>query len=355
MGPSFIDRAATEPAWLVLALYAALAGSVALLVARVLKRSLAEVARRSPSHMTEVIAKSAPRPIAFAVFLAEISGGLRWLPLPKTLEALTRHLLPFGLAILAVLLVMRVAQRAIDAFGRSNPALRSSAGLGRSVTWVVGIGLIGLLLCDALGISLAPVLTAFGIGSLAVALALQDTLSNFFSGIALITDKPVRPGDFVRLEAGGQEGYVEAIGSRSTHLRTLGGGVVVVPNATLAKAVLTNFGSSNPRLELRVRLDVALDSDVLHTLSELEAESATFTSIEGVKSEPSPALLFLPAPSPWALRLTVLLHVEPTANFDLVEHESRKRLFLRMKTAGIAPARGHLPEDHVREPEAPSS
>jgi small-conductance mechanosensitive channel len=213
MGPILEGRAAEQPIWLVLAVYAAIAGTIAVTIARLLRSSLGSVARRSPSHMTEVIAKSAPRPIGFAVFLAEISGGLRWLPLPKSLEALTRHLLPFALAILAVLLVMRVAQRAIDAFGKSNPALRSSAGLGRSITWVVGVGLMGLLCCDALGISLAPVLTAFGVGSLAVALALQDTLSNFFAGIALITDKPVRPGDFVRLESSGPEGYVEAIGS----------------------------------------------------------------------------------------------------------------------------------------------
>jgi small-conductance mechanosensitive channel len=339
MGPSWIDRATLEPAWLVLSIYAALAASVAILVGHLLKRSLGGLARRSPSHMTEVIARSAPRPIAFAVFLAEISGGLRWLPLPKQLEALTRHLLPFALAIVAVLLLMRVAQRAIDAFGRSNPALRSSAGLGRSITWVLGLGLIGLLTCDALGISLAPVLTALGIGSLAVALALQDTLSNFFAGIALITDKPVRPGDFVRLEGGGQEGYVEAIGSRSTHLRTLSGGVVVVPNATLAKGVLTNFGSTNPRLELRLRLDVALDADLAHALSALGAETSSFKSIEGVKSDPEPCLLFLPGPSAWGLGFTVFLYVEPSADTDRVEHEVRKRLYARMKSDGIGLAR----------------
>jgi len=333
----------TEPFWLVLTTYAALAAAVAILAYWAIKSSLAGLARRSPSHLTEVIAKSAPRPLGFAVFLVEISAGLRWLPLPKTFEALTRHLLPFGLAILAVLLLMRVAQRAIDAFGRSNPALRSSAGLGRATTWVVGIGLIALLVSDALGISLAPALTALGIGSLAVALALQDTLSNFFSGISLVTDKPVRPGDFVRLETGGQEGYVEAIGWRSTHLRTLGGGVVVVPNATLVKSVLTNFGSSNPRLELHVRIDVALESDFGHVETALKAEASSFTAIDGVKSDPAPSVLFLPGTSAWALGFTVLLLVEPSANPDLVGHEIHKRLFLRMQAEKIAYARGLTP------------
>ncbi len=64
---------------------------------------------------------------------------------------------------------------------------------------------------DALGVSSAPALTALGVGSLSVALALQDTLSNFFSGSYLLIDRPVRPGEFVRLDSG-QEGYVDAIG-----------------------------------------------------------------------------------------------------------------------------------------------
>jgi small-conductance mechanosensitive channel len=260
--------------------------------------------------------------------------------MPKTLEALTRHLLPFGLAILAVLLLMRVAQRAIDAFGRSNPALRSTAGLGRAVTWVVGLGLIALLCSDALGISLAPVLTALGIGSLAVALALQDTLSNFFAGISLITDKPVRPGDFVRLEGGAQEGYVESIGWRSTHLRRQAGGLVVVPNSTLAKSVLTNFGAENPRLELRIRIDVALESDLAKVENAFGAEARAFGSIAGVKAEPLPFVLFSPGLGAYGLGFTIVLDVDPSANTDLVENEIKKRLFLRMKAENIPIARG---------------
>jgi small-conductance mechanosensitive channel len=342
MESSLFDSFAKEPFWLLPSIYAVLAAVVALFLANVLKSSMSGLARRSPSHLTEVIARSAPRPLAFAIFLAEISGGLRWLPMPRHLEALTRHLLPFALGILAVLLLMRVAQRAIEAFGRSNPALRSTAGLGRAVTWVVGLVLVALLTSDALGISLAPVLTALGIGSLAVALALQDTLSNFFAGISLVADKPVRPGDFVRLDSGA-EGYVEAIGWRSTHLRRQGGGIVVVPNGTLAKGVLTNFGTANPRLELRVRIDVAFEADVNQVETTFASEGPTLTSIEGVKHEPAPCVLFLPGPVPYGLGFTIVLEVEPSVDVDRVEHEVRKRLFLAMKAAKIDVARGLPP------------
>jgi small-conductance mechanosensitive channel len=345
MESSRVDIAAAQPVWLSLGIYAGLAATVATLLAVVMKGSLTQLARRSPSHLTEVLARAVPGPLGFALFLAEISAGLRWLPLPRMLEALTKHLLPFAFEIFAILVVMRIARKALDAFGRSNPTLRSTAGLGRGATWVVGLSLIALLVSDAVGISLAPVLTALGIGSLAVALALQDTLSNFFSGISLVTDKPFRPGDFVRVEAGGQEGYVEAIGWRSTQLRTLGNGVVVVPNATLAKSVLTNFGASNPHLTMRLRVHVALDSDVGHVESAFGAEAAGFVAITGVHHDPAPLVLFVPGPGAWSLGFTVLLYLEPSADSDRVEHQVRKRLFARMAAEHIGAARAPLPPD----------
>jgi small-conductance mechanosensitive channel len=343
MEPAWIDSVSREPPWLVLAVYGAIAATGALVVAGAIKGSLASLARRSPSHLTEVVARSAPQPLGFAIFLAEISAGLRWLPLPTKLEMLTRHLLPFALGVISILLLMRVARRAIDAFGRSNPALRSSAGLGRAATWVVGLSLIALLVSDALGISLAPVLTALGIGSLAVALALQDTLSNFFSGIHLVVDKPVRPGDYVRLETGGQEGYVEAIGWRSTLLRNLSGGVVVVPNATLAKSVLTNFGAHNPRLVLRVKLDVALESDAAHVESVFAAEAKKLTDLAGVRGDPAPSVLFVPGPGPWSLGFTILLQLDPSADADLVEDQVKRRFYARMAAEKILLGRWPLP------------
>jgi small-conductance mechanosensitive channel len=343
MEPFWVDLAAAQPVWLSLSVYGALAATVAVVLGAVVKGSLTELARRSPSHITEVLVRTVPRPLAFALFLAEISAGLRWLPLPKALEALTKHLLPFAFEIFAIVVVMRIVRKALEAFGRSNPTLRSSAELGRAGTWIAGLSLIALLVSDALGISLAPVLTALGIGSLAVALGLQDTLSNFFSGISLVTDKPFRPGDFVRIEGGGQEGYVEAIGWRSTHLRTLGDGVVVVPNATLAKSVLTNFGSANPHLVKRVRLDVALESDVGHVETVFTTEALGFVSLPGVRPDPAPSVLFVPGPGPWSLGFTVLLYLEPSADSDRVEHEVRKRLFARMAAEHIGAARAAWP------------
>jgi small-conductance mechanosensitive channel len=232
-----------------------------------------------------------------------------------------------------------MAGKAIDAYGRSNPALRSSAGIGQAVTWVLGLAVIALLASDAVGVSLAPLLTALGIGSLAVALALQDTLSNFFAGLTLISDKPFRPGDFVRLEGGAQEGYVETLGWRSTHLRTLSGAVVIIPNAVLAKGVITNFGAQNPRLVLRVRVEVAPGSEVDKVEAVLANEALACTVVTGVRADPAPSVLFLPGCGWRGLGFTVVSQLEPSADAERVEHHFRKRLYARLLREGIVIAR----------------
>jgi small-conductance mechanosensitive channel len=329
-----VDLGRTSPLWILLVIYGLFAFGLAFFASRLLKASLRGIVARAPSELNEVLLASLPRPAGAAIFLVEISAGLRWLPMTGAMEMLTNHLLPFGLGILAVIMVMRVARKSIDAYGRSNPALRSSAGIGHAITWVVGLCLIAVLTSDALGISLAPALTALGVGSLAVALALQDTLSNFFSGIYLIMDKPMRPGDFVRLDAA-HEGYVESIGWRATHLRALDNSVIVVPNATLAKGVLTNFGSSNPRLLLEIRVDFPLDADSDFVEKALMLEAKDATKVEGVRAEPAPYVRFIPGEGRRSLGFTVHFELEPSADRALVEHELRKRLRARLRSAKL--------------------
>ena len=283
-------------------------------------------------RLHQVLSHSLPRPAAAAVFLFVVSVGLRLLPLPSNLETLTKHILPFVTGALAVVVLMRIALAAISAYGDTYPQLKSAAGIGRAVTWVTGSALIAVLVSDALGISLAPALTALGVGSLAVALALQDTLSNFFAGLYLLLDKPIRPGDFVRLDAG-QEGYVEEIGWRSTHLRTLAPSTIIVPNATLSKAVITNFKATNPRLLLATPIDVELAADPAKVQSALEDEMKTALEIAGVAQGQTPFVRF--ALGDRGLTFTLYVTVTPSADGGLVQQELRKRALSRLRHEGV--------------------
>jgi small-conductance mechanosensitive channel len=322
------------PLWSMVVAYGALWLLVAGLVRLLLARWLRRIAAAARTEWTEVLAQSLPRPAGIAVFLVAMAAGLRALPLAQSKLTAAHKLIAVALAVLGVAVLMRVAFRAIDAIGRSNPELRSSAGIGKAVTWVVGLGIVAVLVSDALGISLAPALTALGVGSLAVALALQDTLSNFFSGLYLVVDKPVRPGDFIRIDPS-YEGYVQAIGWRSTHLRTPSNNLVIIPNGTLSKAIITNYTLPTPHVASSVRVDVAPDADLDRVEDALADEAKRATDIAGIAEAPAPSVSMTPGFADGGVGFTVFFHVRSFGDQGAVQHALRKRIAARFRKEGI--------------------
>ncbi len=103
------------------------------------------------------------------------------------------------------------------------------------------IGAIGLIyIASAFSVEIMPLLTGLGIGGLAVAFAAKDTIENFFGSIAVILDRPFEIGDWVVVND--VEGTVEDLGFRSTRIRTFYNSLVTVPNATLVRARVDNYG-----------------------------------------------------------------------------------------------------------------
>jgi small-conductance mechanosensitive channel len=323
------------PPWSFIAAYAGFWAVISILVGAGLRRSLAGIAKHRRDEVSEVIARSLPRPAGIAVFLVALAAGVRFLPLGELRMHEAHRFIAIALCVLGVAVIMRVVLRSIDAYGRSNPQLRSSAGIGKAITWVVGLAVVAVLVSDLLGVSLAPALTALGVGSLAVALALQDTLSNFFSGVYLVTDKPVRPGDFIRVDPT-FEGYVESIGWRSTHLRTLNNNLVILPNAILSKSVITNYSLPTAHVASSVRVDVAFDVDLDKVEDALADEAKRALDLPGIADAPMPSVSMIPGFVDGAVGFTVAFHVLSFADQSVVQPALRKRIAARLKKEGIA-------------------
>ncbi len=131
----------------------------------------------------------------------------------------------------------RFQKRRLDSTLAKVAARLTGSVLG---AWVFIAGL------RALGADLVPLLAGLGVGGLAVALAAQTTLANFFGSLILLANKPIREGDFFRF--GDQIGTVEKIGLHSTRIRTLERTIVTVPNADLSQMQLDNFQARDQRL-----------------------------------------------------------------------------------------------------------
>ncbi|MBL75446.1 MAG: hypothetical protein CL763_00725 [Chloroflexi bacterium] len=126
----------------------------------------------------------------------------------------------------------------------------------------VAIYLIGgLIILDMLGISISPLLGGLGITGLAVALALQPTLSNFFSGAYVLSEGMISVGDYIELQ-GGPAGYVVDIGWRSTRIRTWLNNYVLIPNSKMSDTILTNYSGPDPRINTIVTCGVSYDCNL---------------------------------------------------------------------------------------------
>ena len=120
------------------------------------------------------------------------------------------------------------------------------------------IGAIGLIyIASAFSIEIMPLLTGLGIGGLAVAFAAKDTIENFFGSVAVIMDRPFEIGDWILVND--VEGTVEDLGFRSTRIRTFYNSLVTVPNATLVRAKVDNFGRRKYR-RFKTMLNVTYDT-----------------------------------------------------------------------------------------------
>ena len=137
-------------------------------------------------------------------------------------------------AVSVTLALAALASQSVDVYGALiGPALPVSS-LTCNVAWTT-IATLGLLvILSGLGLSITPMLTALGVGGLAVALALQEPLGNLFAGLTTTAAGQIRVGDYVKLDTG-VEGYVADFGWRSTRIRMLAGNLVLVPNSRLSR------------------------------------------------------------------------------------------------------------------------
>jgi small-conductance mechanosensitive channel len=232
------------------------------------------------------------------------------------------------------LMSMRAAGEMVRHFGGQTPGAAPVTTLTQNLA-KLGILILGLLLMlNSLGAQVTPILTALGVGGLAVALALQDTLSNLFAGFYVSVSGQIRPGDYIKLNTG-EEGYVADITWRCTAIRTLSNNLIIVPNAKLGQANVTNYHLPEKRMSASVQVSVAFDADeerVERALLEVGMRAAG--EVPGMVADPSPSVTLDFGDA--GLTFTLSYQVEEFARQTNVRHELRKRILRRMADEGIS-------------------
>jgi small-conductance mechanosensitive channel len=192
-----------------------------------------------------------------------------------------------------------------------------------------------MIILNEVGVEITPLLTVLGVGGLAVGLALQDPLSNLFSGLFISLSGQIRVGDFIELEDG-RAGHVVDFDWRSTRLQLLPNNVVIVPNNRLAQAIVTNYNLPQQEMSVLVAVGVDYASDLEHVervTTEVAAE--VLREVEGGVATFEPLIRFN-AFADSSINFNVILRGRQFTDQFLLKHEFIKRLHARYAAEGIS-------------------
>ena len=274
--------------------------------------------------------------VSLLLILLGIYYAFRTLPLHEKIFRLLSSGLFVAIVAIVCLLIYRIlhetllwyAERQQD--GESGTFSRQMAPIIEKVTMLFIIGGALMVVLKHFNYDILSLVTALGIGSLAIGMAAKDTLAQIISGFTLMLDRPFRIGDRIQLSSG-QVGDVQNIGLRSTKIKTLDNQLLIIPNSDLCNTILTNQAFPDNRIKGRINVGVSYDSDadqVKALLVQLALE------VEGVLQEPAPEAFFVSFGDS-ALNMSLFFWVEEYAQLFATADKINSRILGRFREQGI--------------------
>ena len=297
-------------------------------------------AKRTKTIIDDLIVESLKLPVMAMLIVAGLWIGITRLPeVIKYVDKINTGFIIIAYAV-AALAVSRVTHAILTWYSvEVAPRTKSDFDdrlipLLKRVADVIIFGIAFLLVIDKLHVPLSPFLASLGIGGLAVALALQPTMSNFLSGTYVISDSIIRKGDYIQLDTGA-EGTVEEIGWRITKIRHWQGNLIILPNSKLSDAIVTDFEKPEASMLFGVDCGVSYSSD-LEKVERIAAEVAA----EVMKNYPEGGKDFTPVVrfnkfGDSNVNFSIVLKASNRAASFVLKHHFIKALHKRFRSEGI--------------------
>ena len=327
------------PWWVFSLLWAAITIGGAYLLGRVVNtviaRRLTGLAKRTRGQWDDIVIRELTSRIPLWITLVGCWVALGYWPMgDRWLSLASAAILIVGVGSITVAL-STIATTLVAAYGLQAVPGAPVSHLTQNVVRLVIMSVGLLVLLNQLGIEIRPMLAALGVGGLAVALALQEPLSNLFAGLFVSMAGQVRIGDQVRLDSG-LEGRVVDFNWRATWIEVPSGNIAVVPNAKLSQAVVTNY--SLPTTEVAVLVDIVVDhrndAAQVERLA-LEVARGVLSEIDGAFPNFEPVVRFHTF-ADTGLRATVSMRATSLAGLSALRHAFIMRLHKRFQQAGVA-------------------
>ncbi len=214
--------------------------------------------------------------------------------------------------------------------GGGLPSTTIFSNIVRITIYTIGL----LIILDTLNVSIAPMLTALGVGGLAVSLALKDTLSDVFAGLHILLSKKVQPGDFVSLNSG-EMGYIQNISWRNTKMLERANNIIHIPNTKLSSAIIKNYDSGDPSFSVKIPVGIGYDSD-LDKVSKvvMEVANTLHSNMEEINKETTPSFKFRGFGES-SIDLAVYFRGNKYGDQNPIIHEFIKKIHQRFTQEGI--------------------
>lgn len=304
------------------------------LIRRILFNRLSRWTNTTKTRLDDIIIAAVKGPFIIWCLMFAIYFSLEVSRLPEGIVLIAGKIL-FILGVVSVSLVLsNISGRLIKAYSGRLEAALPVTSLTQNISRIIIFGIGVLIILNSLGISIAPILATLGVGGLAVALALQDTLSNLFAGFHIIATRQIKVGDYIKLESG-EEGYVADINWRTTKVKMLPNNMVLVPNDKLNKSIITNYCLPDKEIAVLVNMGVHYDSD-LKKVRQVTVEVAK----EVMKDVPGGVPGFEPfiryhTFGDFSVDFTVILRAKEFVDQYLIKDQFIERLHERYAREGI--------------------
>jgi len=308
--------------WLIPAVIVLFGFFIGVLVERIISNKLRKVIQRTKLNSYDIVNVSLNKiPTAMAGILG-IYGALAYMPIKHEIFVIINKVLIVLIILIATVMISRLSTGFIQFYAHKHqfPSVSLFTNIAKITVIILGI----LIILQYSGISISPILTALGVGGLAVALALQDTLSNLFAGMHIIASRLVSPGDYVKLETG-DEGIVKDINWRNTTIQSLASNMIIMPNVKISTSIITNY--NKPEKELTVALPLSVDFKIVEKLV-IQIARDILKEIPGGVTDAGPSLS-LNSVNDGNINFNVFIKVkEFTAQFAI-----RNEFYLRIQQA----------------------
>lgn len=235
---------------------------IAIVFKYIIKGVLHKLVKKTKTNVDDLVVQETTKPVFLLIIFIGLYFSINTFAMASSYVYYVNRAFFVIIILIIAWIITKIFKILIPHWLRVQKRYESTPRLITKIISVV-IYLIALVMVlSYFGVEISPIVATLGIGGLAIGLALQETLSNFFAGIHLISDKPIVPGDFIELEDQKYSGYVTDVGWRSTKVKTLPGNIVIIPNSKLASSIIKNYTKEHPQTSVVIKCGVDYGADL---------------------------------------------------------------------------------------------